>query len=194
MNHLTPDELVDAADQVLASDRRTHLASCLACRDQVDQLTSILSEARAVEIAEPSPLFWDRFSDRVHEAIATEPAATGWLPRWLEWPVLVPVAAMAMVILALVSAVPDVQLTDVRATTAVGSEAAPALADDDVALAADADWVIISDLLGAIDFETAQEAGLVGAPGAADQAVLILSAAEQQELVRLLQQELKVGG
>jgi hypothetical protein len=193
MNHLTPDELVDAVDQVLASNRRAHLAACLACRDEVDQLTSILMEARAVEIAEPSPLFWDRFSDRVHEAIATEPTATGWLPQWLEWPVLVPLAAMAMVILALVSAVPNVQLTDVRATMA-RSETAPAVTNDDAAVAADADWVLISDLLGAIDFETAQEAGLVGAPGAADQAVLVLSAAEQQELVRLLQQELKVGG
>jgi hypothetical protein len=194
MNHLTPDELVDAVDAALASDRLGHLVSCVNCRDKVEQLALMFSEARAVDIAEPSPLFWDRFSDRVHEAIATEPAPTGWLPRWLEWPVLVPITAMAILLLTLVSAVPRVQLTDPSTTIALGTEAAPELADDEAARAADADWVVISDLLGAIDFETVQEAGLVAAPGAADQAVLLLSAVEQRELVRLLQQELKVGG
>jgi hypothetical protein len=195
MNHLTPDELVDAVDAALAPDRLEHLASCVGCRDKVEQLASMFSEARAVDIAEPSPLFWERFSDRVQEAIATEPAPTGWLPRWLEWPVLLPITAMAILLLTLVSAVPRVQLTDASTTTALGGEAATALADDnEPARAADADWVVISDLLGAIDFETVQEAGFVAPPGAADQAVLLLSAAEQQELVRLLQQELKVGG
>ena len=41
-----------------------------------------------------------------------------------------------------------------------------------------------------MDWDTAVSAGLTVAPGAADQAVLELTAAEQQELTRLLQAEL----
>jgi hypothetical protein len=157
-------------------------------------LASVLSEARTVDIAEPSPLFWDHFSERVHHAIATEPTLIRWLPRWLEWPVLVPITAMALLILTLTSAVPRMQLTDSRTPTARAIQTTPGQDDDEAARVADADWVVISDLLGTVDFEMAAEAGLVAAPGVADQAVLLLSAAEQQELVRLLQQELKVGG
>jgi hypothetical protein len=194
MNHLTTDELVDAVDDALASDRLAHLASCAGCRDKVDQLASVLSEARIVDVAEPSPLFWDHLSKRVHQAIATEPTPTRWLPRWVQWPVLVPITAMAVLIFTLASAVPRMQLTDARTTMTRATQTTPEQGDDEAARAADADWVLISDLLGNVDFETAAEAGLVAAPGVADQAVLLLSATEQQELVRLLQQELKVGG
>jgi hypothetical protein len=62
--------------------------------------------------------------------------------------------------------------------------------------AADADeaWDVIADLVGTLDAETAVEAGIATAPGSADEAVLTLTDAEQQELVRLLQQELKGSG
>lgn len=193
MNHLTPDELIDAVEGALASDRLAHASSCVGCRDEVGQLASILSEARAVAMAEPSPLFWDRFSDRVRKAIAIEPAPARRLPQWLQWPVLVPLTGMAMLLLTLVSAIPT-DPGNLNAGTPIVADSASALTEAEAALAADAGWAVISDLVGPMDFETAQEAGLVAAPGAADQAVLLLSAAEQQELVRLLQQELKAGG
>ena len=50
-------------------------------------------------------------------------------------------------------------------------------------------WVVVADLVGEIDLDTATAAGVV-APGVAEQAVLQLTAEEQQELTRLLKAEL----
>ncbi len=62
------------------------------------------------------------------------------------------------------------------------SEAAASTLDDGFA--------VVADLVGDFDWETAVSAGLIVAPGAADRAVLELTALEQQELTRLLQAEL----
>lgn len=198
MTHLTSDELVDAVEDALAADRLAHVASCVECRDEVARLGAMLSETRALEMAEPSPLFWDHFSDRVREAVATEPAPgrrqPPWLPQWMRLPVLVPLTGMAILLLTLVTGVPRVRVADVSSETRLATSAASSLTEEDAALTADAGWAVISDLIGPMEFETAQQAGLVAAPGAADHAVLLLTAAQQQELVRLLRQELKAGG
>jgi hypothetical protein len=55
---------------------------------------------------------------------------------------------------------------------------------------ADERWVMVENLVGEFDWETAREAGLTVKPGAADQAIAHLSAEEQQELTRLLKAEL----
>ncbi len=49
--------------------------------------------------------------------------------------------------------------------------------------------MVLADLVGEIDLDTATAAGVV-APGVADQAVLQLTADEQRELTRLLNAEL----
>jgi hypothetical protein len=50
-------------------------------------------------------------------------------------------------------------------------------------------WVMLTELVGDIDIETASAAGVIE-PGSAEQAVLQLTAEEQQELTRLLKAEL----
>ena len=52
--------------------------------------------------------------------------------------------------------------------------------------------MMIADLVGDLDLETARSAG-IGMPGSADRAGGQLSSSEQQELVRLLNEELKAG-
>ena len=49
---------------------------------------------------------------------------------------------------------------------------------------------MLTDLVGDIDLDTAAAAGVVVEPGDAEQAVLQLTAEEQQELTRLLRAEL----
>ena len=51
-------------------------------------------------------------------------------------------------------------------------------------------WVMVTELVGDIDLDTASAAGVIE-PGVAEEAVLHLTAEEQQELTRLLKVELQ---
>ena len=178
MTHLTPDELLDAMEGLLAGDRQAHLSTCEACQRELADLSSALSDARQASIPEPSPLFWTHFSQRVNLAIDAEPVsneATG----WLRWQVLLPLGAMAILIVALASSfrLPE-PLPAGAATTATILEP-----EDD-------SWRAVADLVGDIDIETASATGVI-APGVAEEAVLALTAEEQQELTALLRAELQ---
>jgi hypothetical protein len=185
MNHLTPDELIDAVEGTLDPARREHLASCEFCTREVAGLASVLTEARQVEMPEPSPLFWDHFSARVRTAVDNEAN----LARrsfggggWLRWPVLVPIGALALVTFVLMSAMP-------RQTGSVTPATTEAVAGD-VALSDDG-WILVADLVGDIDWDFADAAGVTVRPGLADQAALELNTQEQKELGRLIRAELE---
>ncbi len=179
MTHLTSDELIDAVEGTLDEARQQHLDTCEVCRPQVAELASVLGEALAVAVPEPSPLFWEHLSQRVRAGIAAEPPAAGGWGSWLRWPVLAPVAALALVVMALVVALPR------------EPQIAPAVATlEDSETTVDDRFDLVADLVGDFDWETAASAGLTVAPGATDRAVLELTALEQQELTRLLQAEL----
>lgn len=190
MRHLTPDELLDYVEQSPdAGAHREHVETCAECRAEVASLAAILSATRQVEVPEPSPLFWDQFSGRVRQAIAAdsvgaEPSAT----RWLRWPALVPLSGLALVILALASGVAlrDGSLNPPAIDIAVGESATP----DEAPATLDTTWALVADLVGPLDLETAEQAGIALRPGAADEAVLGLSADEHDELLRLLRAEL----
>jgi hypothetical protein len=176
MTHLTADELIDAMEGMLPSERLGHLAACDECRQQLEDLASALNEAKQASVPEPSPLFWNQFSRRVNESIGAGPE--GAWPQWLRWQVLLPLGATAMIILALTLTIPKPEPVD----------------DLDVTFAAievpEADhWIALAEIVGDLDIETASEAGVIE-PGMAEQAVLQLTAEEQQELGRLLQVEL----
>ena len=184
MTHLTPDELIDALEGV---GHQAHLAECEHCRRELDNLAAVLADARQASVPEPSPLFWPHFSRRVRTAIDDEALAERPWPSWLRWQVLWPLGAVAMIILALMVSVP-------RQNRAEREGAAAALDAPDAPDALDApattdSWMVLADLVGEMDLDTATAAGVV-APGVAEQAVLQLTADEQQELTRLLKAEL----
>lgn len=186
MNHLTADELIDAMEGVLAAGRQAHLETCERCRRELAGLSSVLREARAVDLPEPSPIFWEHFSRRVRTAIDAEPLpSTGWA-EWLRWPVLLPLGAAALVLMAFLLRVPK----EPPATRIADRDAAVSATADDIALADDR-WVLVADMLGEMDWETASAAGLVVEPGDAERAVFQLSPDEQRELTRLLRAELQ---
>lgn len=189
MSHLTPDELLDVIEQSPVADRyREHLDSCEQCRKEAAALSAVLGTMRRVDIPEPSPLFWDQFSRRVHEAIAVEPGQIPNAARWLRWPVLVPLSGLALLILALAVAVaPRDSARDERRAN-VAEDSAPVGVETSATL--ETTWALVADLVGPIDLETAHEVGIAIPPGVADDVVLDLSADEREELVRLLRQEL----
>jgi hypothetical protein len=194
MSHLTADEMIDAVDGILESMRHAHLAACSTCRSEVERLAETLSTARSVAIPEPSPLFWDYFSRRVRAALAEETSVRPW-PIWLRWPVLVPLTALGLLIVALTTVVPQTSPPPGQIVTTVAGahdQAGPAETDADGAV--DSAWAFIVESIGPLDVETAQEAGIAASPGEAERAALHLTDAEQAELVKLLQQELTRAG
>lgn len=188
MKHLSPAQMIEAAERVLpAGPASAHLASCGVCRAEVAALIAVCEDLRAVPAPDPSPLFWEHLAARVSETIAADTRPVG--TRWWRWPVLIPAGALAMAIAALtVSLVKPV--SDARDAMSValdviangdGAAADPVLEDS---------WALMSDLVSALDDEAAFEAGLSPLPGAAEQVTLTLSAEERAELVRLLRQEI----
>jgi hypothetical protein len=190
MNHLTSEEIVAASEATLDATRQAHLDACGGCRMQVGQFAALLREVQAVAVPEPSPLFWDRFSDQVRTAIVAEPAPRRLL-RWFEWPVLAPLGALALLVIALASAVPR---TTLSSGDAIADASTSMSLPFDVPADEEAHWQLMAALLSDVDIAAADEAGITAAPGAADDAVLQMSSAEQEELLRLLREELGHSG
>jgi hypothetical protein len=87
--HLTPEELVDSLDRAISPARQAHVDSCPACRAERVRLDAVVRNVAAVEVPEPSPLFWDHLSGRIREIVAREPlpeTRTAWLRPWWSRP------------------------------------------------------------------------------------------------------------
>ena len=97
MTHLTPDELIDAMDGVLASERHAHLTSCAECQRQLDDVDAVLSDAKQTTVPEPPPFYFTQLSAHVNAEIDKQ-LANAW-PQWLRWQTLLPLGAVAMIIL-----------------------------------------------------------------------------------------------
>ena len=203
--HLRDGEFVDFAEGTLAAPCAAHLDTCSRCREQAEAVAAALREAAAVEIPEPSPLFWKHFSARVREHIAQEtPERAAW---WGSVSVraLVPLVATLAVIVAIVSAMVVPRLMTPRTPPAT-AELASSHSTTDATLAADDDlpssvddrnaevWAVLTAAASDMGVEDARAAGMVTHPGAVDHEVTHLSQAELTELGRLLQSQLKESG
>lgn len=190
MSHLTPGEIIDALDGTLPAARQTHARECETCARDVTALGRLLAETRHVEVPEPPPLFWDRFSDRVRAAVAAEPVARPRRP-WFAWPILAPIASLALVLIALGAAISRERVTIAPASAVAAAVAAGEDSTHDATI--EAVWALASDLLSVDTDVPGSEIAI--APGSAERAVASLSTDEQLELMRLLQEELgKSGG
>jgi hypothetical protein len=193
MRHLTAAQLVDIADGSAAETAAPHLQTCEACRRQLADLQSAVAAATAVEVPEPSPLFWDRLSDRVREAVAAEaaPRAAMWRPG--NWPRLViPAAGGALIAVALAAALtlrgPTTSVPAVAAPSpAVG--AAPVIEPGD-----DPSLNLVADLASQVDWDVAGDVGLPMHAGAVDDGIADLTPGERREMQRLLQEAIRRPG
>jgi hypothetical protein len=189
VKHLTPDELIDAAEGTIDDERQRHLDACEACRKEVEALRALMREAAGAPVPEPSPLFWEHFSARVRQAVAEEQLpSVGW-SRGIGWSTLVPVGALAAVMIAMVATLLRAPAVPEMRPAVPTAQISP----DDTAdvLLEPENWEIVADLLGQVDWETASAAGLTLAPGEAELAVLSLTEDEQRELSRLLAGEIE---
>jgi hypothetical protein len=198
--HLTPAELVDLAEGTRPELSVPHLAKCEVCQRRLDDLRDGIamatSDAAVGAVPEPSPLFWDRFQERVGEDVAAETERRGsGVLGWLDFVrprVLVPLSAAAAVAIAVF--VVNARQPHVPSDAAVvAGDHGPASSsrvellgdtmDDDPSLQ------LIGDLTADVDWTSADAAGLAGR-GDADHAVAHLGAEDLKELGRLLRLEL----
>lgn len=187
MSHLSRDERLLALDRALDAAREAHLAACAACRTEVEALRGVLARVRAVDVPEPSPLFWDHLAARVGDAIAREPspaARRGWWSPRLAW------AAGAVVITAagtgylMRPSVPPAAVIAHLAPTAVDEPVSPVIGGtSDVDLTADEGWALIAAVAddGAVDDDV-----LVPQVGQAELSIAALSPEERLALAREL--------
>jgi hypothetical protein len=203
MTHLNDTEFIDYVDGTLPASRAVHLDACETCRRQAAGLSEILSETAAVDAPEPSPLFWDHFSARVREAVASEEAArqASWFGRVsrLFTPAAVAaglaVAVLFVFLLPRVARAPEQQPAVRLASSHAGADAASARETVTAEAPIDAQnaevWDVLTAAASDMGIDEAHAAGLRAHPGAIDSAVQRLNQAELRELGRLLQNEMK---
>jgi hypothetical protein len=192
MRHLTSEQLIDLAEGGRAASSTPHLQSCETCRNRLAELRATLSVVASVDVPEPSPLFWDHFSARVHDAVEAERAAgTSVFSRW-SWLRLTPLwaGALAAVVLAIV-----IVTSGGRPGQPVSAPAGPAASaadplDDSSSLGDDPSLSLMADLAADLDWDAASEAGLTTHVGVDNDAVTELTDGERRALNQLLKGEL----
>jgi hypothetical protein len=196
MSHLSRDERLLALDDALDPPTRAHLASCAACRAEVESLASVVARVKAVEVPEPSPLFWDHLAARVGDAIAREPAPERprwWAPRPL-WGV---VAALVLAAVAAISwsarsadAPPQAVARTAPPSVAPSLPVAPDAADagDPADASGDDGWRLIAAMADDADLDT-----LAPAAGGSELTIAGLTADERAALIRELEAALASG-
>ena len=207
MTHLTEAEFVDLVDATLAPSREAHLDACDECRAVAARMREALSRAAAVEMPEPSPLFWEHFSARVHEGVrdAESGAASTWF-RWAHGETFAWAMSGTLLTLVLVAGVwvsvwratgPVPAHGAATATIAATTPAADAASDRDFdAFDPDTDqaWALVRTVADDVSWDDAEAVGFGARPGSAERAMATLTTDERSELVRLLQAETRQPG
>jgi hypothetical protein len=210
MRHLSRAELVDfiEASPHLPAERSRHVSTCDECRADADALRSMRALARADEVPEPSPLFWDHFSARVADAVREQvternpDASDG--TGWRRAPFATWAAAATMAVLVMLTVVWRTTLhapapargPAIAGTAAGNGTVAPGAASavDESDVDADEAWAVVRAAAQDLRWDEAHAAGLSAHPGAAEGLALELTADERSELGRLLDKELKHTG
>jgi hypothetical protein len=190
--HLSDVELVDLADGARPESSAPHLAACEPCRRQLLDMRRMMSAAAAVDVPEPSPLFWEHFSDRVRDAVAADAhTPRAWWSRLLPAKqVLIPASAYALIALLVAGVVasrgPRMPVADAPPpfVAAIAAENGAADLFEDPAVE-DESLTLMANLSAAIDVDVATDAALAPSVGA-DRAVTNMNDDELRELERLL--------
>ncbi|HET7220811.1 MAG TPA: hypothetical protein VFJ02_22315 [Vicinamibacterales bacterium] len=205
MTHLTDVEIVDFLEDTLPPPRAAHLENCESCRRRTSDARDTLTRAIEADIPEPSPLFWDRFSEQVRDEIGetTASASAGWR-QWLDHAGLRWAVSGAIIVALIAGAAwrvtaPTVQHTGVPAQpSARDVKPVPSGADVSIddGLNADADpaWAVVRTLADEVPWSDSVEVGLAARPDAAERVADTLTSDERSELLRLLRAEIKRPG
>lgn len=189
MNHLTPAEIVDAAEGTRGPATSEHLQGCERCRDEVSRASAMLASVRADETPEPSPLFWEHFSRRVREQIDLAPAPKGGLinlGRWMWAPAGALVAVLAVAGALLLRGPQGNGQPGVMTPTGHPAPVANLQSDQ----TEDGSWAILAESADGFEWEEAGATEFMVRPGAAERAAMQLSDDQREELARLLREEM----
>jgi hypothetical protein len=183
---LSPAELIELADGVLSADRLAHVASCRGCRETAAEVATTLAEIAAVDVPEPSPYFWAALNHRVRAALADDAPAHR-STAWFGWRAVVPLAAIALVLIGLAATIErrsdaPALVVDAPLATPVESDVPVPAGDDALAL-----LVALADTLPGAD-AAADALVLAPLPELGDVATVTLTADELQALETLLRQ------
>ena len=191
MAHLTAEQMLDIAEGTRPAAEFPHASSCAACAARVEEIARTIALAAAVDVPEPSPLFWDHLSDRIRNRVADEPSGSSW------WPTFAPrwrfalAAAVAVLVLALGVALR--RGAPASETTTAVALPEPAIVESLAAIDEDPALALLADLSTELDWDAASEAGLVPAHGAVDNVLVALTGEERDELRRILEEALSAG-
>jgi hypothetical protein len=194
MTHLTDEQIVDATDGVPSGAIDEHLAACPACATKVGDMHARLRVVSAVDVPEPSPLFWEHFGRRVNDAIdAPSPAHRAWRWRWAAVMAAVVVVAVVAMVFAMRSRDSDPQVAGnlPREDAMPGSDSATSEISD---IDEDEAWAVVRSLAEDLHYDDAREAGVAPSAGSLDRAATELTEEERAELVRLIRSDLKRAG
>ena len=193
MGHLRAEALIELAEGTRPETSAGHLQSCESCRRRLVDLRAMLAAAAEVSVPEPSPLFWNHLSARVHEAVAAEgmPRRPLWPAAWcrpaMAWPIgAVAIGIVAAVVTMRVGYAPGVAIPVAPAALVVNEAAGT----EPVALPDDPSFDLVADLAALVDWDVAAEPGLETHVETAANAIGQLTAGERRELQRLLREEL----
>ena len=206
MRHLKPRELTELLEGQLPAARAAHADECERCRDEANALRDVWQRASAVDIPEPSPLYWDHFASRVRDAIETTSAPAGGTP-WVRRPAAAWTASalLATLVLALAfgrALVAPIATLAPQGESSVASDTSARLTDaDPIATSplegdveADAAWTLVRIVADEVSWDDPENMGFDEAPGNIERLALELNATERIELARLVEDELKRNG
>lgn len=174
LEHVRDDELMDAAEQTASADVRRHVEACASCRERVEEVAAGLDLARAADVPEPSPLYWEAFRRQLGRKVGAE--RQRWRPA--AWAPALAAAAVAVIAIGLFT--PNRPPAAPASTLPAWSAALPS-AEDDGGLAQ----------LSTLATE-AEDVALAGCSGVAD-CLSGLSEEETMALADALSQELGTG-
>ena len=200
MRHLSTGDLIDLAEGTAGAAASAHASRCARCRAAVEQLQATMQATTAVDVPEPSPLFWDHLSDRVRQAVAAEAAPARWrgLGGWLLGPLGV-AGAVALVWLVVMvglhvsrNAAPLAPASEPALALAPGPAAGPtqAVEQSGASSADDVSLQLVADLSSGLNWDQAADAGITVSSGMTEMAVAQMSTEERAQLVQLLKAQL----
>lgn len=217
MKHLSNEALVDLAEG--GTTGLEHLGACPVCRERVQSMRHLMRALQDDRVPEPSPLFWERLSDRISRAAAGEATSgAGWLwtlgyrlwavprgsgrkpkayslksiPRW-SWASAAVAALIVAVLIMRPLRSPDTAADRPGAASSSPAGQGSVAAADDVSwvvAGTDESWQIVEGAAAELDVEAAADAGIFLREGSLDRELLMLSDRERRELARAIRAEL----
>ena len=196
--HLDEVEFVDALDGRLAPSLEAHVQACASCTARVQVLMDAVAGLQpTADVPEPSPLYWEHFSRRVHDAVREDAIGKQRPARWWRPIRISALTAAALVAIALATVVlQQARQSDSREAPVIATQSPPEEPPQPGALDVDGDpeWALVRAVADDLYREDAPDAGIHARPGSADSVADEMSPAERQELARLLEDELKRTG